>query len=562
VFNQLADAAAQLGSIAARTNRQGSEQLQNILAEAGIPAGLDEALSAAQALDGVASQLIPEVADGTAPAADETVATDATDASGATDQPDAAPPTLAMLDSARHALALALNRPLEPMHGRAALAQQMQELANVLSEHAAFSRKAAEYAERAQLLSEEAREKLKAESAALGESLRQAAQDSKSAAQAAGNTTLAGPLSAAEQPFAEASAAVGKMGTVTTDEALQDLAGRLEQMAGQLEPPIGGLAAALGNQNDAHSLNARGLGEKVRDVAGRHMDLSEELRRADRANRLADAELQALSATREDLEARVRATLDALDQQGALPGALLDEFAALRNSVPAAPQEPAPGAEAAAAESASASARAARAESARMARMAGRIERLAGGLLEGRAAFSPPDLAAASRTPIKDAVRALDAARAAAETGNAARADELRDRVEALLRQAAQSVRAATTGKKLPGTPDTSSLAAGREPGAQNEDSAAPELEADTEMPGDGDGLGDGDAPAPAESTAVMIELKMPKGLPIDEATWNRLPDDLRRDLLNAAGGRFPAEYEASIRRYFKNLAATSTEKH
>src|SRR5262245_61602595 len=46
-----------------------------------------------------------------------------------------------------------------------------------------------------------------------------------------------------------------------------------------------------------------------------------------------------------------------------------------------------------------------------------------------------------------------------------------------------------------------------------------------------------------------------PKGLPIDRETWNRLPDDLRRDLLNAAGGRFPAEYEMSIRRYFKNLA-------
>ena len=64
-------------------------------------------------------------------------------------------------------------------------------------------------------------------------------------------------------------------------------------------------------------------------------------------------------------------------------------------------------------------------------------------------------------------------------------------------------------------------------------------------------------------STGTEKVANPPAGIPIDKSTWNRLPDDLRRDLLNAAGGRFPAEYELSIRRYFKNVAASqqSAEK-
>ncbi|MCY3020870.1 MAG: hypothetical protein NTW87_17780, partial [Planctomycetota bacterium] len=74
-------------------------------------------------------------------------------------------------------------------------------------------------------------------------------------------------------------------------------------------------------------------------------------------------------------------------------------------------------------------------------------------------------------------------------------------------------------------------------------------------------GQGDGAKGAYAAQSQAALAKDPPQGIPIDKATWNRLPDNLRRDLLNAAGGRFPAEYEGSIKRYFKNLAADREEK-
>jgi membrane-associated HD superfamily phosphohydrolase len=119
-------------------------------------------------------------------------------------------------------------------------------------------------------------------------------------------------------------------------------------------------------------------------------------------------------------------------------------------------------------------------------------------------------------------------AEAAAKMGDQAKAQAQGQQAAQSLKQAAQAARSQSQGQ------------------SQGQSQQASQSQAQSQSQ---QGMG-----SVAQSQGSMTEP--PPGLPIDTKTWNKLPDHLRRQLMATAGSRFPAEYEGSIRRYFKNVAS------
>ncbi|HEY3324838.1 MAG TPA: DUF4175 family protein [Planctomycetota bacterium] len=202
----------------------------------------------------------------------------------------------------------------------------------------------------------------------------------------------------------------------------------------------------------------------------------------------------------------------------------------------------------------------ARAEAERLTEVAAQMEKLA-------AAMTPAAPAANAQQNGQTAAEALQqvaGAEAAQQTGAPAEAGQMAQQAEQLLAQAAEAARAQATGAPAP-SPD-SQQANGQQPGQKGEGKGQAQAQGKDKGQGKSQGKNQGQGNAAKGAFAAQskgaLAPEPPAGLPIDKATWNRLPDDMRRDLLNAAGGRFPAEYEASIKRYFKNVAAVKKDEN
>jgi hypothetical protein len=173
----------------------------------------------------------------------------------------------------------------------------------------------------------------------------------------------------------------------------------------------------------------------------------------------------------------------------------------------------------------------------------------------------------ASETPVADAMKALAAAEAAQDTGDSAEAAQMKAKAAQLLDQAAEAARGQASGMQTAGNAEAQAMAMaeksqsgkGKQPGKPGKEPGSGKAQGTAANSGQKSGSNAQGTPAAA--TLAPLSRTPPQGIPIDAATWNRLPDDLRRDLLNAAGGQFPAEYEMSIRRYFKNVATIQQEK-
>jgi hypothetical protein len=214
----------------------------------------------------------------------------------------------------------------------------------------------------------------------------------------------------------------------------------------------------------------------------------------------------------------------------------------------------------------------ANADADRLAQMAAQVEKLAAAIAPEGA--SAPGKSAQngkvaqnglptqpSRTPAGDALDAVAQAEAALQTGDTAEAAQLTQQAENLLAQAAEAARSQATGNPTPGNSEAQSNAQGEQgqaQGQQGQGKGKGKSEAKNKSKSDGQGSSGKGSAAQSKGT---LAPEPPAGIPIDKATWNKLPDNLRRDLLNAVGGRFPAEYESSIKRYFKNVASTKEEK-
>jgi hypothetical protein len=178
---------------------------------------------------------------------------------------------------------------------------------------------------------------------------------------------------------------------------------------------------------------------------------------------------------------------------------------------------------------------------------------------------------------LRRAARAEELARENAQETNGSRAElekQVLAELDALDKQLKgkldQSIAAAIRksagedGKAAKASDNLEMLAKGARNGAENLEQMAARMEKIAANAGGSASSGAHDSKTDMKQKGDSPDSKLvaapPPGVPVDKSTWNRLPDDLRRDLLNAAGGRFPAEYELSIRRYFKNVAASQQQ--
>lgn len=557
-LKKLADIAAKLHSADAAQQKQAHDALAAVLEEQGATKPVEAALAQANALEAAASQLDKAEANLADAAAGDKPADAAKEAAN-----EAA--AEAALDAAEKALAAALGADAKATE-KAAMAERLGEMADELRAQAEQERKLANHLNQAAGLEQQVRENLKKEAPALATTLKDAQKNAASAAKGK-SPEIAQPLNAAQQDLGKAAENAANAAKQADSAPLEQLAGELKKLSKEIEKPIGELANAL-SKGGEEMQDAQRAGREARNAAGRAAELAGELERAERAGDLASAEAADAKGDRAELEAEVQAAIAFLEKEGAIPSA---DLAALKKSA-GAPAEAGPlqgkgekgqaagqqgqkSAEAAEPTPASMQLEAerARGEAERLQQIAAQMEKMAASLSTDGSApgKNSPSPSKVTSTPAADALEAIADAEAALATGDAAEAAEAVQEAQNLLEQAAEAARAQATGMKTPGESEAQALADG-EPSPKGK--------------GKGKGLAQGKGKPSAQKPGVAqskgaLAPEPPAGIPIDKATWNRLPDNLRRDLLNAAGGRFPAEYENSIKRYFKNVASTKEEK-
>jgi hypothetical protein len=519
-LNKLAEVAAQLNSGDKNQQKAAHEALENALAEQGAAQNVAEALKRGEALDQLANAV-------------EKAAEQNGDA-----QQNA-------LNAAENALAEKLNADATQAD-RAAMAERLGEMAQQLRGEAQDQRQLAEHLEQAAGMEQRAREDVKREAPRWAQTLGAAqkeAADAAKAAKAAGAPEMAKGLDEAQKAIGQASQATAAEAAKAESVPLGQLAGELEQIAKGLETPLGQLAAAMAQGNEQQTSAARTAGRQARQAAGREAELAEQLRRAERAEELARGDAAAEAGDRATLEAAVHAALAALEKDGALPAAAQADAAALEkalNNQNGQSAGPPP------------SAAQARENGERLAEMAAQLDKVAGAL---QASGQPAGKQAQQgQSPAGSALRAMAQAEAAQETNAPGEAAAKMEQASELLSQAAEAARGQATGQQTPGSAEAQDM-------AQNQEGKG---EGKGKGQGKSQSQGQGQAGAKGSKNAQSkggVPPDPPKGMPIDKATWNRLPDSLRRDLLSAAGGRFPAEYEAAIKRYFKSVAADREER-
>ncbi|MCZ7648347.1 MAG: PA14 domain-containing protein [Planctomycetota bacterium] len=554
-LNELAQLAEGLASAHPQAQEDAKKKLDDLLAQQGEADRLAEALKQAAALERLAEALKgapPEqVQDPNAPKPPDPAAAN----------PGADAEQLAAL---RQELAKQMGRdPEQAKLTRQALAERLNALAGDLMQQADRDRQAAGHLDRAAGLEQQARAAVKELGAELNRELNAAGQEAGKLAQQAQGQPQAGALNQAKDALPKAGEAARGVAQEADRAGLGELAGKLDALAQDLQQPAGALAGALGNPEDELTRQAQALGRRAQEAAGREADLADDLRRAERALNQGRSGERAQHGSRAEMEAQVREALKGLDRSGALPGEAGEALSALKQAAAEGGEAGArnqPGQAEGAPQDPAAAAGRARASAQRMAGMAQQVERLARAV-RGDAAPLPgsSEGAQASPTPAADALQALAQAQAAAGMGRQGEAQGFQQQAERALDRAAQAARGQATGLKVPGRAEAQMLAQARakaaQGAAQGEGSQQGPSDQANQAPAEGQGQGAQGQPKEGESGDGRAP-PLPPGLPIDHATWNRLPDNLRRDLLNAAGGRFPAEYEASIRRYFKRLAS------
>lgn len=550
-LNEMAEIAAALRSQNPQAQAAAHEKLDALLGQQGQQAQVNDAVAQAAELNQLAGELAGEK-NAAAP--------------GAEAQPEGEKNAQAGADlaAARKELAEKLGQTgKHEQLGQQALAAELGDLAAALREQAEGERQAAGHMDQAGEMEAQARGALKAAAPELQKQLNQAGAEAGQLAPKAAGQPLGAPLEQAKQAFPQAAQAAGEMAAKADSAPLGELAAQLDAQAQGLQKPVGALAAALGDPVEGVNEQARALGQQAREAAGREADLAGELRRAERAQRMGEQAIAAQHGTREELEAQVRAALGAMQEQNLVPNGQEEALARLREAANAPDAGEAAQARAQAAQ--------ARAAAARMDGMAHDLDKLSQAM-RGNAPGLPEagDGQQASRTPAADALQALAQAEAAQKLGQAGEAQAQQARAAELLAQAAQASRAQATGLRAAGRAEAQQLAMHRAK-AQGQPAQAQgqaQGEAQGQEPGEQEGqAGKGNSSQPGKGSSTQSSPgsqgepsgpppPLPPGLPIDQATWNQLPDSLRRDLLNAGNARFPAEYEASIRRYFKRVAA------
>ena len=637
-INKLADIAAQLANPDANQQKQGHEALNKVLAEQGEAQNVDKALAQANALDKAAADLakadaaLQNAADAEQKAADAQSApgNDPKQAAEAAKQAAEAAKQEAQaeakLDEAKNELAKDIGADAKEAT-KEAMAGQLNELAQELRQQADREKALANHLNQAAGLEQQARDNLKKEAPALAQALKDAQKNAAAAAKGKA-PDAAQPLAAAQQELGQAADATAAEAQKADAAPLEQLAADLNKIAKDVEKPIGEVAAALGKIPDEQSQqDAQRAGREARNAAGRAAELAEEMKRADRAGDLAQADAQDAGGDRQQLENEVKAALKELGKEGGVPAA---DVAALEKALAQGEQAAKAGEQGQQGEQAGdqgkqagqqgqqgqqagqqgqqvgqqgqqagqqgqqagqqgqqsgqkgqqggqqqgkgqqgeqsmqLAAEKANADADRLAQMAAQVEKLASALEPDGAGTNasaqnqnglptPP-----SRTPAGDALQAVAEAEAALQTGDAAEAGQRTQQAENLLAQAAEAARAQATGNPTPGSAEAQANAQGEQGQAQGQGKGKGKSQAKGKNKSDGHG--DAGKGSQAQSKGALAP-EPPAGIPIDKATWNKLPENLRRDLLNASGGRFPAEYESSIKRYFKNVASTKDEK-
>jgi len=403
---------------------------------------------------------------------------------------------------------------------RVALAERTAALADRLRTEAEAARVAAQRIQGVGVQQGAARE-------ALGRELPQAVQALKGAAKdSSALADVSGALS-------EAAKALEGLQTKTANASSAEIEQRIAAASDALAKPLNDLSTQTGDAARQDAM--RGAGGRLRQTLGKMSDWSSEIARAERASGHAERDVQAQRGSRRELEQQVRAALDALEKEKAAPPEADPVRAALTAPEAGLPtrSEKNPGGSA---ERTEKLAETLRADAERLGTLAAGLSKVAQAL-DGEAAAKKPLPATHADAAVQSALQALSEAEAAELTGAMAEAGRSTERASRLLDYAAEAERDRAEGvNQLSQWPMGSDSPRGssRRPGA------APKS-----------------APRPTPGN-----LKTPPpGLPIDLATWNRLPESMRRDLLNAQGQRFPAEYEQSIRRYFKNLASAKEDE-
>jgi hypothetical protein len=597
-LRKLAQLAGEVMAGDPNVRKQAHDKLEKELQADALTENVDGALKTAEALDKMSGELHKDAEQQTADAQGKTDPTKAADAKNA---PADLKSSDAKLNAEQEALAKALG--LDPKAAAAnadqqALAQRVNELAKDLRGEAEHDRQMADAIDRANGMEERAREKLKTGGAELAKEMQQAGAEAAQLAKTA--PPLAGPLGEAQKALDQSGNNVGDAAKKSDSEQLPKLAEELDKAAQGLEKPVTDLANTLGQPDDKNTQNEQKIGSEARDAAGKAADLADELRRAQRAEDIARENEHADSGTRAQLEAEVRDAIAAMEKIPAESGTNAEELAALgkeaaeaaageakhqqesgggkpeagapnanneKGGKPGDPAAPHSGSGAASLEHAS---QHARGSAEKMEQMAAQMEKLARSMSGGKApamAATPGDADNASETPVADAMKALAAAEAAQDTGDSAEAAQMKAKAAQLLDQAAEAARGQASGMQTAGNAEAQAMAMaekgqtgkGKQPGKPGKEPGSGK--AQSTAANSGQKSGSNAQGTPAAATLAPLSRTPPQGIPIDAATWNRLPDDLRRDLLNAAGGQFPAEYEMSIRRYFKNVATIQQEK-
>lgn len=445
---------------------------------------------------------------------------------------------------------------------RRALGQGIDGLKEAFRGLAEQDRKAAKQLELARGRERRARGAVKREAADWRDRLRGLAGDAKKMSKSARRSPLSKPLASAVKMLEEAAVESDAIHQAADEAPVLELSERLDKMAESVAKPMGMIVTALGKPEEKTTQTAQEFGKKVRDLVGRQRDAAVALKGAERAGRMSRLASGGTAWRSAQLHARVAAAVKALEKEGLLED---EDQTSLREAAriaekglslaqvgpPAPPSIPVDLARIA---------RQRRVDAHHAERAADALQRVAqivkgdrAVVTEGRkgvAAGTESDKTRFSPTsPVANARRALAEARAAHQLADKDRAEELGRLAAGFLRQASDAVRGHAAGMQVRGAYEARRVIM--------DENWVPEFDVPSEgSEGDGGGsTGDG------RSTAERKVPDLPKGLPIDQKTWNRLPDDLRRDLLNAAGGRFPPEFEGSIRRYFKNVASMREEE-
>ena len=575
-LQRLAEIAAGLTNPDAQRRKQAHDDLAKALEDKNIAANVDAAIKQGDALDKIAGELQAQAAQAAAQqdAADKQQDQGQTNAAAdAKAQADAAAASEKALDAARQELAKAEGAdPGDKQALQQAMAGRVGALAQDLRNEADHERQTAAHLDQAAGLEQQARENLKQEAGKLGKNLREAGAEAGKLAKSAPSQPLAAPLASAEKSLPQAAASIEAEAGKADSAPLAQLAADLNNQAKNLEKPSGEIAGALGAADENKTQAAQQVGQAASSAAGSEADLANALEHAEHAEQTAGNESQASAGTRDALEAEVRAAIDSLQKNGEVPAAAAGDLAALAQEAKAQDSgagekgsqgQPTPGGQASSGQQPGANGQSGeqmRAKAEQMSQMAAQLDRIAQGMQAANASGKSPASANAdsgavpsSQTPAADALADLARAEAASEAGQASEAKALAAEAGQLLEQAAEAARGQATGEQTPGSSE-----------AQKNSSQGKSAQGQGKGQGKGkngkngkSGQGGEGAKSVTQSQAQASQpLILPPGLPIDKATWNRLPDSLRRDLLNAAGGRFPAEYEVSIRHYFKNVAA------